>query len=220
MSSVTDVTSSTTSTTSTTNKQSLGQDQFLTLLVAQLQNQDPLNPTDATEFTAQLAQYSQLEQLFNLNDAMDELTSATTKSQSISALNLIGQDVVVEGDTFSLKDGQASLGYKIDGTVTNLTITIKNSSGKVVNTLKASDLSEGDHFITWDGKDANGSTLDAGNYTFTLNATSGESSATTTSLVRTKVSGVDLSGSEPQVVTDLGNFGLSLIYGAYDESTE
>ena len=73
----------------------LGQDQFLTLLVAQLQNQDPLNPTDATEFTAQLAQYSQLEQLFNLTDAMDGLTAAQTSSQKVSALSLIGKEVVV-----------------------------------------------------------------------------------------------------------------------------
>jgi flagellar basal-body rod modification protein FlgD len=120
--------------------QALGQDQFLTLLVAQLENQDPLNPTDATEFTAQLAQYSQLEQLFNLNDSMDELTNATSKSQSISALNLIGQDVVVEGNGFTLGDSPVDLGYKIDGTVTDLALTIKNGTGKIVATIAADNL--------------------------------------------------------------------------------
>lgn len=216
MSSVSGVTSSTTSTTSTEKTQSLGQDQFLTLLVAQLQNQDPLNPADATEFTSQLAQYSELEQLFNLNDAMDELTATTSKSQSISALNLIGQDVVVEGDTFSFDGESASLGYKIDGTVTDLTITVCNSSGKVVATLTADDLSEGNHFISWDGSDNDGNTVLAGKYTFSATATSSESSATVTPLIRSSVTGVDLSGSEPQVVTESGNFALSLVYGAYD----
>lgn len=220
MSTITGVTSSSTSTTSTSNTQSLGQDQFLTLLVAQLQNQDPLNPTDATEFTSQLAQYSQLEQLFNLNDAMDELTSATTKSQSISALNLIGQDVVVEGDNFSYNAEPVNIGYKIDGSVSSVSITITNSAGKKVATIAADELAEGNHFITWDGKDANGDSVTAGNYAFTVNATSESSSATITPLVRTNVTGVDLSGSEPQITTDSGNYGLSLIYGAYNATAE
>ncbi len=88
--------------TAATPENTLGQDEFLTLLVAQLQNQDPLNPTDATEFTAQLAQYSQLEQLFNLNDAMDGLSAAQTSSQKVSALSLIGKEVVVEDSHFPL----------------------------------------------------------------------------------------------------------------------
>lgn len=220
MSSITGVTSSTTSTTSSEKTQSLGQDQFLTLLVAQLQNQDPLNPADATEFTSQLAQYSELEQLFNLNDAMEELTATTSKSQSISALNLIGQEVVVEGDTFSFDGESANLGYKIDGTVTDLTIAVRNSSGKVVATLTADDLSEGNHFISWDGRDTNGDTVLSGEYTFSVTASSGESSATVTPLIRSRVTGVDLSASEPQVVTESGNYALSLVYGAYNDDSD
>ncbi|MGD9947952.1 MAG: flagellar hook assembly protein FlgD [Desulfobulbus sp.] len=219
MSAVTDVTSSATTATSATKKQSLGQDQFLTLLVAQLQNQDPLNPTDATEFTAQLAQYSQLEQLFNLNDAMDDLTSATSKSQSISALSLIGQEVVVEGNEFTFDESQANLGYKIDGTVTDLTITVRNSFGKTVATLNADDLSEGNHFVSWDGKGNDGNTVAPGDYTFSISAKSGDRSATVTPLLRTQVTGVELTGSEPRVVTESGNFNLSLVYGAYNDSS-
>jgi flagellar basal-body rod modification protein FlgD len=199
--------------------QALGQDQFLTLLVAQLENQDPLNPTDATEFTAQLAQYSQLEQLFNLNDSMDELTNATSKSQSISALNLIGQDVVVEGNGFTLGDSPVDLGYKIDGTVTDLALTIKNGTGKIVATIAADNLNTGNHFVTWDGKDANGNTQPPGNYTFSITAASDDASATTTPLVRTGVTGVDLTASEPMVITSSGNYGLSFIYGAYKDET-
>jgi len=222
MSTISSVTSAASSSTSASSTQTLGQDQFLTLLVAQLQNQDPLNPADATEFTSQLAQYSQLEQLFNLNDAMEELTTATTKSQSISALNLIGQDVVVEGDSFAYSDTPVDIGYKIDGSVSSVSITITNSAGKKVATLSADELAEGNHFVSWDGKDSNGDTVSAGTYSFTVDATSGDSSATITPLVRTTVTGVDLSGSEPQVATDSGSYGLSLIYGAYeaDSSTE
>ncbi|ADW18372.1 flagellar hook capping protein [Desulfobulbus propionicus DSM 2032] len=208
--------SSSTSTTTTATSKALGQDDFLTLLVAQLQNQDPMNPADATEFTAQLAQYSQLEQLFNLNDAMDELTSATTESQNISTLSLIGQDVVVEGAKFTLGEAPVQIGYKVDGSVSGLSIFIKNSSGKTVATLSASDLGEGNHFLTWDGKDANGKALDAGTYSMELNAKSTDTSATVTPLIRSTVTGVDLSGSEPMVVTGSGQYRVSAVYGAYD----
>lgn len=220
MSTVSSVTSATSSTTSSKTNNTLGQDDFLTLLVAQLQNQDPLNPADATEFTAQLAQYSQLEQLFNLNDAMEELTSTTAKSQSISALNLIGQEVVVEGDDLTLEAGEsANLGYQVDGTITGLNLIVKNSSGKVVTTIAAKDLTAGNHFITWNGKDANGNAVPAGDYSFTLSATGGNADTALAPLIRTTVTGVDLNESEPRVVTESGTYTLSTVYGAYEKSS-
>lgn len=220
MSTVSSVTSAASSATSSKTNNTMGQDDFLTLLVAQLQNQDPLNPADATEFTAQLAQYSQLEQLFNLNDAMEQLTSTTAKSQSISALNLIGQEVVVEGDDLTLEAGEsASLGYQVDGTITGLNLIVKDSAGKVVTTIAAKDLTAGNHFITWDGKDASGNAVAAGDYSFTLSATGGTSDTVLTPLIRTSVTGVDLNESEPRVVTETGTYTLSTVYGAYEKSS-
>ena len=220
MSTVSSVTSAASSTISSKTNNTLGQDDFLTLLVAQLQNQDPLNPADATEFTAQLAQYSQLEQLFNLNDAMEQLTSTTAKSQSISALNLIGQEVVVEGDDLTLEAGESvNLGYQVDGTITGLNLIVKDSAGKVVTTIAAKDLTAGNHFITWDGKDASGNAVAAGDYSFTLSATGGTSDTVLTPLIRTSVTGVDLNESEPRVVTETGTYTLSTVYGAYEKSS-
>jgi len=216
MSTISSVSSTSTSTTTRDANQALGQDQFLTLLVAQLQNQDPMNPADATEFTSQLAQYSQLEQLFNLNDAMDELTSATSKSQSISALNLIGQEVIVEDDAIDYNGEPVELGYKIDGSIESLTLYITNSSGKNVATLTADDISEGNHFISWDGTNSSGEDVGEGTYYITLEGTGTDSNATLTPLTRTAVTGIDLSGSEPEVVTDSGSYGLSRVYGAYN----
>lgn len=219
MASVTDITG----TASTQNAaaraattQALGQDQFLTLLVAQLQNQDPLNPSDPTEFTSQLAQYSQLEQLFNLNDAMDELASAQTGSQRIGALSLIGQEVVVENDTFTLGSEPVEIGYMVDGTVSSVKLLIKNEDGKLVNTLIGTDLSAGDHFITWDGKDSAGNSLIAGTYSITVDSKSaGSSNAAVTPLVRALVNGIDLSADDPSIVTPVGAFNISSLHGAY-----
>ncbi len=212
-------TSSNTATTSSSKTSALGQDQFLTLLVAQLQNQDPLNPADATEFTSQWAQYSQLEQLFNLNDSMEQLATAQNNSERLSALTLIGQDVVVENSEFTLGKESVEIGYKIDGTVTDVDLLIKNSDGKTVATLSASDLSEGNHFLTWDGKNSSGTALDPGTYSIQISAKNGTTaSASVSPLVRSEVTGIDLSGSEAKIVTALGEYAISAIHGAYDST--
>lgn len=214
-------TSSTTTTTATEKSNTLGQDQFLTLLVAQLQNQDPLNPADATEFTAQLAQYSQLEQLFNLNDAMEGLTEAQTNAQKISALSLMGKEVVVEDSQFTYDGNPTEIGYLADGAASKITLNIQNSSGQTVATINATDISKGEHFVTWNGLDKSGNALEAGTYKIVINATSAEEGGTVTvsPLVRATVTGVDLSGTEPMVVTANGEFKISAVHGAYDAAT-
>ena len=196
----------------------LGQDEFLTLLVAQLQNQDPLNPTDATEFTAQLAQYSQLEQLFNLNDAMDGLSAAQTSSQKVSALSLINKEVVVEDTHFPFDGAPTRIGYRVDGPATDISLQIRNSAGATVATLNASDTTPGEHFLTWNGLDQNGAPLPADTYQLAVTAKSASADATVlvAPLVRTIVTGVDLSGSEPLVVTRTGEFLVSAIRGVYE----
>lgn len=216
----TNASSGTTTSTTTTKSQTLGQSDFLTLLVAQLKYQDPLNPSDPTEFTSQLAQYSQLEQLFNLNDSMDELSTAQNNSERLSALSLMGQDVVVEGSDFTLGKDSVQIGYKVDGAASSVKLNIQNEKGKIVATLNATDVSEGNHFLTWNGKDSSGNTLEAGTYSIVIDATSSSGkSATVSPLVRSQVTGVDLSGSEAQIVTKLGEYKVSSIYGAYSTST-
>ena len=207
-----------TAATAAKTENTLGQDQFLTLLVAQLQNQDPLNPTDATEFTAQLAQYSQLEQLFNLNDAMDGLTAAQTSSQKVSALSLIGKEVVVEDTHFPFDGAPTRIGYRVDGPATDISLQIRNSAGATVATLNAGDTTPGEHFLTWNGLDQNGAPLPADTYQLAVTAKGASADATVTvaPLVRTTVTGVDLSGSEPLVVTRTGEFLVSAIRGVYE----
>ncbi|NOQ46897.1 MAG: flagellar hook assembly protein FlgD [Desulfobulbaceae bacterium] len=205
-----------------TKGQTLGQDDFLTLLVAQLQNQDPLNPTDATEFTAQLAQFSQLEQLFNLNDSMEQLATAQNNSERLSALSLIGKEVLVEGSSFELGEDTAQIGYKVDGTAANVSISIQNSQGQTVATLAPEKLTEGNHFITWNGFGRDGEHLPAGTYDIVINAqSSGEGATVAVSpLVRSEVTGVDLSGEGALLITRTGEFNISDIQGVYDKSSE
>ncbi|MBM9537429.1 flagellar hook assembly protein FlgD [Desulfobulbus alkaliphilus] len=204
--------------TSTKNN-TLGQEQFLTLLVAQMQNQNPLNPADATEFTAQLAQYSQLEQLFNLNSTMDKLAEAQNNSERLSALSLIGKEVVVEGSSFSFDGNEARVGYKVDGIASEITLQIRNGLGQTVATINATDTDKGNHFLSWNGRDSAGNQLEAGTYSIVINAKSAGdgSSVAVAPLVRAEVTGVDLSGTEPLIVTVAGEYRIPAIHGAYDK---
>ena len=223
MATISEITQNTATTaTKTSTSNTLGQEQFLTLLVAQLQNQDPLNPADATEFTAQLAQYSQLEQLFNLNDAMDNLATAQTNSQKVAALSLMGKEVVVEDSEFSFDGTPTQLGYAVDGPASEITLQIKNSAGAIVATIQASETGKGEHFLTWNGTDSSGNALAPGEYRVVINAKSASADATVevSPLVRTKVTGVDLSGSDPMIITKTGEFTIASIHGVYDASED
>jgi flagellar basal-body rod modification protein FlgD len=185
------------STSATKTADIMGKEDFLTLLVAQLKNQDPLNPDDPTEFTAQLAQFSSLEQLYNLNESMTGLTTAQANSEKLAALSLIGKEVSYNGSKFTYDGTPVSVGYQLDGTATSVTLSLQDANGKTVKTLQAADteLTAGNHFITWDGTDLDGNPVAAGSYKIVLKATASgkDASVAAAPLISSEVIGVDLS---------------------------
>jgi len=213
-------TSSTSSSSSASSNAIMGKEDFLTLLVAQLQNQDPLNPSDPTEFTAQLAQFGQLEQLINLNSSIEDLTTAQTSVQQLSALSLIGKTILAEGSTLQIENegDSAKIGYVLDNTASELSIQVQDSSGKTVRTLQATSLDAGTHSLLWDGKNDAGEAVKAGKYSLVLQAQSASEDSTVSvkSLVRGTVTGVDLADSGIKLETAVGSFSLSSIHGVYD----
>ncbi|MDH3346562.1 MAG: flagellar hook assembly protein FlgD [Desulfobulbaceae bacterium] len=208
------------SSTTTESKATLLQKDFLTLLIAQLQNQDPLNPSDPTEFTAQLAQFSQLEQLLTLNSNMESLADAQNSSQRLSALSLIGKEVLVEGSSFELTTGPIQLGYRVEGAASDVTLHIQDKNGKNVATLIGDGLENGNHFITWDGLDANGDPLPPGSYDIVIEAQSAleEGSVGVIPLVRSEVNGVDLTDSGIMLLTKSGSYQFADVHGVYDSA--
>lgn len=175
----------------------MGKDDFLSLLVAQLKNQDPLKPDDPTAFTAQLAQFSSLEQLTNLNKSMEGLTTAQANSERLSSLGLIGKDVSYNSSTINLTGKPVEIGYQLDGTASSVTLSIQDANGKTVRTIQAADteLKAGNHFITWNGTDQNGNPVANGKYNIVLqsNAAGKDATIAAAPLVRSVVTGVDLS---------------------------
>lgn len=159
----------------TANKE-LGRNEFLNLLTEQLKAQNPLKPTDNKEFAAQLAQFSQLEQLTDIRSALEQQIQANLLlSQSItnvSASALIGKRVKAASSTVNFNGSEGvKLGYTLPADAAKLTIEIRDSKGNVVQTLEpTAERKQGEHLITWDGKDKFGATVSAGNYTFAVKA--------------------------------------------------
>jgi flagellar basal-body rod modification protein FlgD len=148
----------------------LGKDEFLKLLVAQLSNQDPLDPLKDADFVAQLAQFSSLEQLENMNSNMnDSLNYDYLLSQTISntmATSLIGRSVRADSSQIYLEtSGAADISVDLEKAATELVVTIKDMDGNIVRTINKSGMTPGDHLINWDGTDDNGVQASSGVYT-------------------------------------------------------
>jgi flagellar basal-body rod modification protein FlgD len=155
----------------------LGKNDFLNLLVTQLQNQNPLEPMQDQEFISQLAQFSQLEQLSNMSETLDTNSQVNyLMSQSIAntmAVTLIGKTVVAEGADFNLKPGEdVGLSYNLSAGAETVTINVLDESGTLVKTIHLNDVAKGNNTYTWDGHNSSGTALSPGKYSYEVHATS------------------------------------------------
>lgn len=191
---------------------SMGKEDFLKLLVAQLQHQDPLNPADPTEFTSQLAQFGQLEQLTNANKSLEQLGRMSGEMEKMSALNLIGQDVVAEGSAFHFNGESMQLGYHLDTPAEKVTLYVQNQSGSTLTTISARQTGSGQYFVDWDGYTDSGMPLVPGDYSLIVHAIDAdEKTIDSKSLIKGRVESVDLGGSSVQLDTSSGTFALGRI---------
>lgn len=152
---------------------SLDKTAFLKLLVAQLKNQDPLQPQDNSEFVAQLAQFSSLEQTMGINDRLDMLSAQQSGLQNSQIVSMVGSLATVRGNIATLGANGAPVGinYTLGGAADTTKITISDDSGRVIRTLDAKPTSGGGlQKITWDGHDDKGVLQPAGRYNVTVQA--------------------------------------------------
>lgn len=151
------------------------QDRFLTLLVTQIKNQDPLNPMDNAQVTSQLAQINTVNGVEKLNATLGKLLSAYDDSKAMQSAALIGKNVLVAGDDLiPTEAGGAVGGVALEADADKVTVKILDSAGKVVQTEDLGKKSAGNFGFVWDGKDADGKAAPAGNYHFTVEATKGD----------------------------------------------
>ena len=148
----------------------LGQDTFLRLFITQLQFQDPLDPTSSEEFVAQLATFSSLEQATQTTSLLEDLIAQGTERGRFEAIELIGHQVLATGNTIELdSDGVGNLVYQLAGEISSGSITITDSTGKVVRSLTLDTQSAGQQTIEWDGLDNEGEPVSPGVYQFAVN---------------------------------------------------
>ena len=180
----------------------MGKEDFLTLLVAQLKNQDPMNPDDPTQFTSQLAEFSSLEQLQNINDSLEGLSGAQKQSDKFATMSLLGKDVTYTDGDFTFEGDPVSIGYQLDGQAASVTMTIQDENGKTVSILHPTELKKGNHFLEWNGLDEEGNPFPDGKFKIILQATAEGEDATVaiSPLVRSQVTGVDFSNETGETV--------------------
>lgn len=149
----------------------LGKDDFLTMLLTQLQNQDPLNPVDSTEYTAQLAQFSSLEQLSNINDNLEYMHLFQASINNAQAVTFIGKEIVAVGNEIKVNDGAAeACHFELAANAAGAAVNIYDSAGSYVKTIEQGAMDAGRQTVTWDGSDQNGNPVADGNYTFEVMA--------------------------------------------------
>ncbi len=181
------------------------QDKFLTLLVTQLKNQDPLNPMDNAEMTSQLAQMSTVSGIDRLNSTLSTLLENVGASQSMQAASMIGKTVLVPGAGLTLAEGAAYAGVNLASAADQVKISILNSAGEVIETQNLGARDAGNFTFAWDGTTSTGTKAADGAYTFKVDAVQGTNPVTVEALQLGTVSALVRSANG--FLLDLGKLG-------------
>jgi len=168
-------------------------DRFLKLLVAQMKNQDPLNPMDNAQVTSQMAQINTVTGIDKLNSTVQGLSTQFMQLQAVQGASLVGRDVIVAGNKLSV-DAEAGIGqggFELDNAADAVKVEILGPSGAVVQTLNLGAEGAGVHSFNWpSGTATNGSGL-----TFRVTATAGGVATKVTPLMRDRVDAISTTGT-------------------------
>jgi flagellar basal-body rod modification protein FlgD len=164
-------------------------DRFLKLLVAQMQNQDPLNPMDNAQVTSQMAQINTVNGIEKLNTSVQGLAGHFMQMQALQGAALVGRDVIVAGNKMDIADGAGQGGFELTSAADTVKVEILNAGGHVVDTLNLGAQSAGRHSFDWDASKSTDTNL-----TFRVTAMSGATKLSSTALMRDRVNAVSTKG--------------------------
>lgn len=167
------------------------QDRFLSLLVAQLKNQDPLNPMDNAQLTSQMAQISTVTGIDKLNATLQQMAAGFTANQSLQATGMIGHSVLVPGSALELNNGTATAGVQLPQAVDKLVVSIRDGSGRVLQKIDLGPQAAGVFGFQWDGAADSGAAASPGSYSFSIEAVQGGKPVNATALKMGQVIGVE-----------------------------
>lgn len=193
--------------------QDAGQEEFLTLMLAQLENQDPFEPMDNGDFLAQLAQFTTATGIEELNESFDNFANNIYSDQALQASSLVGRDLLVATDA-ALVDGS---GAGIEGAVTvegasgTVSVDVRDASGQLVRSIELGQQPSGNVGFRWDGFAADGTPAAPGAYTFEARISRFDEVERVPTLIRARADSVTLNGSGQGVTVNslaLGAFSL------------
>lgn len=193
----------------------LGKNEFLELLVAQMNNQNPLEPQENGEFIGQLAQFSTVEGVEKLNSSMETILSGYQSSQALQASSLVGRKVIVPADKAVVDTSETfKASLVLPTSSSNVFVNIYDSTGAAVGRVNMGAQEAGNISFMWDGKDSSGKVLPPGTYRFEAQATyQGETKGLYT-LLPANVDSVTLGQNGGELMLNLagvGSIGLSQV---------
>ena len=204
-------TASTTGSSSAAAMPQLSQSDFLSLIIAQMKDQDPTQPADPNQFVNEFAQLSEVSGINGMETSMGNLSGNMQASQLLSGTSLIGRHVLASGTTAALAAGgsvsgavQAPLG------ATGVVIQVTDASGALVRTLQVPPQSSGLTNFTWDGTTNTGAAAPAGTYTFTAAAAVGGSAASLSTYLQSTVNSVTIDPTTQTLSLNTGSGSLPL----------
>lgn len=208
MSSVSDVTnSSSAATAAAKERETLGQKDFLKLMMTQFQYQDPFKPVDGTQFLGQLAQFSTVNGIDGMQTSLASLVDSFRSDQMLTGAGLVGRDVLVPSTKAVLgAEGTVSGAFEVPTGAQEVVVTVKDSSGQLVRRFNAS-ADAGMQNFQWDGKLEDGTRAAAGTYKIEATAIAGKETASLEMLLSDRVGSVTLDSKTQGLVLNTANQG-------------
>ncbi|MEM1261525.1 MAG: flagellar hook assembly protein FlgD [Pseudomonadota bacterium] len=190
----------------------LGQAEFLELMVAQFQNQDPFEPMTNGDFLGQLAQFSTVNGITELDTSFTDLATAISGEQALQAGNIVGKDILTQSEFATHSEDQPLRGVvSLEGPASGVTVDVISASGELVGSIDLGPQNGGEIAFEWDGNDLDGETAAAGTYQLVASVQRGDFLETVPVLVRSAVDSVSL-GDPRGVLIDTSNVG-SVLFG-------
>ncbi len=180
---------------------------FMTLMTAQLKNQDPLNPLDSTAFVAQLAQFGTVSGIQSMQTSLSTLSDTLRSSQVLNGATLVGRDITTPANAIALGANNSVQGsVTVPEGATAMTLTIKDTSGQIVRTMSLPADASSENF-TWDGGTDAGTRAPAGAYTLDASATVSGKGSTAEVLLSSRVSSVTLGADGTSLTLNTDSLG-------------
>jgi flagellar basal-body rod modification protein FlgD len=184
------------------------EDRFLKLLVAQLANQDPMNPMDNAQMTTQMAQISTVSSIEKTNASLAGLAAQLASMQTLQAGALVGRDVLIDGNRLAIKDGKATGAIDLDLPADKVIVDVVSAGGQVLESFNLGALQAGRNAFAWDAT----THTTAENLTYRVTATKGTAAVTNRTLVQDAVVAVGSDNGTMQVqLRNLGNVGYDKV---------